>query len=140
MERCLQFGSGAKPTDSKGASSRTATVEHHESPSDAPNDDSGLKRQIPLGELIFLALSGSIGAGLFVASGSALSSGGPANVVINYSITGVLVILTMGALGELCSMCFLLRLPASSSCVFLRFPSASFLCHQPVFGDWLGTD
>ena len=44
---------------------------------------------------------GAIGAGLFVGSGSALQSGGPASVVICFIIIGVMMYFTMQALAEL---------------------------------------
>lgn len=46
-------------------------------------------------------VGGSIGAGLFVGSGSALSTGGPASLVIGFLLTGLMLLCTMQALGEL---------------------------------------
>lgn len=40
-------------------------------------------------------LGGSIGAGLFVASGGALQSGGPGSLVICYAIIGVMILCTV---------------------------------------------
>ncbi|KAI0434089.1 amino-acid permease inda1 [Xylaria sp. FL1042] len=48
-----------------------------------------------------IAIGGAIGAGLFIGSGSALHSGGPAPLVIGYLIVGVMLLFTMQALGEL---------------------------------------
>jgi yeast amino acid transporter len=48
-----------------------------------------------------IAIGGSIGAGLFVGSGGALRRGGPAAVLIGFAITGVMLLMTMQALGEL---------------------------------------
>jgi yeast amino acid transporter len=48
-----------------------------------------------------IAIGGSIGAGLFVGSGSALHSGGPASLVIDFIIIGIMLLLTVNALGEL---------------------------------------
>ena len=48
-----------------------------------------------------IAIGGSIGAGLFVGSGGALHRGGPASVVIGFSIVGIMLLMTMQALGEL---------------------------------------
>ncbi|KAI1131665.1 amino acid permease [Nemania abortiva] len=48
-----------------------------------------------------IAIGGAIGAGLFVGSGSALHSGGPASLIIGYIIIGVMLLFTMQALGEL---------------------------------------
>jgi L-asparagine transporter-like permease len=48
-----------------------------------------------------IAIGGSIGAGLFVGSGSALTSGGPGSLVIDFIIIGFMLLLTVNALGEL---------------------------------------
>ncbi|KAK1579544.1 amino acid permease [Colletotrichum navitas] len=60
-----------------------------------------LKRNISIRQMIFMALGGSIGAGLFVGSGAALSAGGPLSLVANFAIVGLGVTCTMGCLGEL---------------------------------------
>ena len=46
-------------------------------------------------------LGGAIGAGLFVGSGSALQSGGPASLVLCFTITGIMVLCTVMSLGEM---------------------------------------
>lgn len=51
-----------------------------------------------------IVIGSSIGAGLFVGSGGALSTGGPAILVIGYIIVGVMVLCTTQALGELVVM------------------------------------
>lgn len=48
-----------------------------------------------------IAIGGSIGAGLFVGSGGALYRGGPASVLIGFAIVGVMLLMTMQALGEM---------------------------------------
>ncbi|KAK2001599.1 amino acid permease [Colletotrichum falcatum] len=60
-----------------------------------------LQRNISNRHMILMALGGSIGAGLFVGSGAALSSGGPLSLVANFAIVGLGVTCTMGSLGEL---------------------------------------
>ena len=47
---------------------------------------------------------GSIGAGLFVGTGSALRTGGPASLLIDYAIIGVMIFNVVFALGELAIM------------------------------------
>jgi amino acid transporter len=49
-------------------------------------------------------IGGSIGAGLFVGSGSALATGGPAALLICFGIIGVMVFNVCFALGELAVM------------------------------------
>jgi len=46
-------------------------------------------------------LGGSIGAGLFVGSGSALATGGPASLVLGFIIVGSMLLCTIQALAEL---------------------------------------
>lgn len=66
-------------------------------------NDANFQRGIENRQMVFLSLAGSIGAGLFVASGSALSSGGGGNAVLNYAVVGFMICTTMGSLGELAS-------------------------------------
>lgn len=51
-----------------------------------------------------IAIGGSIGAGLFVGSGGALNRGGPASLIITFSIIGVMIFNVVYALGELAIM------------------------------------
>lgn len=69
-----------------------------------PENEANFHRSIDNRQMVFLSLAGSIGAGLFVASGSALSSGGGGNAVLNYAVVGFMICTTMGSLGELASM------------------------------------
>ncbi|PSR85695.1 amino acid permease/ SLC12A domain-containing protein, partial [Coniella lustricola] len=54
-------------------------------------------------QFVLIAISGSIGAGLFIASGDALQRGGPGSLVLAFAIVGLAVWLTMCSLGELAS-------------------------------------
>lgn len=60
-----------------------------------------LARELKNRHLQMIAISGSIGTGLFVASGRALSQGGPAAVILVYLLTGGMLWVTMQALGEM---------------------------------------
>ncbi|KIX10157.1 uncharacterized protein Z518_01238 [Rhinocladiella mackenziei CBS 650.93] len=51
-----------------------------------------------------IAIGGSIGAGLFVGSGGALATGGPASLLIDFMIVGVMIFNVVYALGELAIM------------------------------------
>ncbi|KAG5947452.1 hypothetical protein E4U59_001037 [Claviceps monticola] len=63
--------------------------------------DTGLARKLKGRHLQMIAISGSIGTGLFVASGKALHSGGPASLLIAFIVVGVMMYCTCQALGEL---------------------------------------
>ena len=63
--------------------------------------ESGLHRTLKNRHLQMIAIGGSIGTGLFVGSGSALASGGPAALVLDFSIIGLMLFNVCMALGEL---------------------------------------
>ncbi|ODV86342.1 hypothetical protein CANARDRAFT_6825 [[Candida] arabinofermentans NRRL YB-2248] len=60
-----------------------------------------LQRSLKSRHLQMIAIGGAIGTGLFVGSGTALSSGGPASLLIAYGIIGIMIFITVHALGEL---------------------------------------
>lgn len=62
---------------------------------------SHLARRLKGRHLQMIAIGGSIGTGLFVASGRALEVGGPASVLIAYTFIGAMLYCTVQALGEL---------------------------------------
>jgi amino acid transporter len=69
--------------------------------SSTPYYDFGLARKLKGRHLQMIAIGGSIGTGLFVASGQALNAGGPASVLIAFASIGVMLYCTCQALGEL---------------------------------------
>ncbi|KAH8179775.1 amino acid permease domain-containing protein [Sarocladium implicatum] len=60
-----------------------------------------LARKLKGRHLQMIAIGGSIGTGLFVASGRALNAGGPASLLLAFSIVGAMLYCTCQALGEL---------------------------------------
>lgn len=63
-----------------------------------------LDRSMKARHLNMIAIGGSIGAGFFVGSGSALTKGGPASVLICFLISGAMIFNVVYALGELAVM------------------------------------
>ncbi|TGJ84727.1 hypothetical protein E0Z10_g4015 [Xylaria hypoxylon] len=61
----------------------------------------GLKEVITTRQFIFMALGSSIGAGLLLSTGQALAVGGPAPLLIAFTLVGFAVWITMCNLGEL---------------------------------------
>ncbi|KAH7358844.1 general amino-acid permease GAP1 [Plectosphaerella cucumerina] len=60
-----------------------------------------LARKLKGRHLQMIAIGGSIGTGLFVASGKALANGGPASLLLAFSLVGGMLYCTCQALGEL---------------------------------------
>jgi Amino acid permease len=65
------------------------------------HDTSRLSRKLQGRHLQMIAIGGSIGTGLFIGSGSALATGGPAALIICFGIIGVMLFCVIHALGEL---------------------------------------
>ena len=62
---------------------------------------SGLKRSLKARHLTMIAIGGSIGTGLFVASGASVSQAGPGGALLSYAVIGLMVYFLMTSLGEL---------------------------------------
>ncbi|KAK7893966.1 hypothetical protein LTR67_006667 [Exophiala xenobiotica] len=65
------------------------------------HEQKSLARNLQGRHMQMIAIGGSIGAGLFVSSGSSLQSGGPASLVLGFIIVGIMLLCTVQALGEL---------------------------------------
>ncbi|PLB54650.1 amino-acid permease inda1 [Aspergillus steynii IBT 23096] len=63
-----------------------------------------LNRNMKTRHMHMIAIGGSIGAGFFVGSGGALSTGGPATLFLDFLIIGVMMFNVVYALGELAVM------------------------------------
>jgi amino acid permease len=93
------------PYSEKTGYEKNGVMEHPRDHHDIEVGEGGqLKRKLKNRHMQMIAIGGSIGAGLFVGSGGALYSGGPASLVIDYIIIGVMLLFTVTALGELATM------------------------------------
>ncbi|KAI1398305.1 amino acid permease/ SLC12A domain-containing protein [Hypoxylon fuscum] len=66
-----------------------------------PTANGSLQKVISTRQFVFMALSSSIGAGLFLATYGSLAIGGPASLLLSFAVVGFAVWITMCALGEL---------------------------------------
>ncbi|KAL8703282.1 MAG: hypothetical protein Q9201_003523 [Fulgogasparrea decipioides] len=80
--------------------------------------ESPLARKLKGRHLQMIAIGGSIGTGLFVGSGKALQQGGPASLLIAFSLIGAMLFCTVQALGE---MAVLLPVAGSFTAYSTRF-------------------
>lgn len=60
-----------------------------------------LKRRLGTRHLSMISIGGSIGTGLFLASGASIYAAGPGGALIAYAVIGVMVYLLMTSLGEM---------------------------------------
>lgn len=97
-------GSNGKGFDLEAAALRTA--------------ESPLARKLKGRHLQMIAIGGSIGTGLFVGSGKALASGGPASLILGFGLIGMMLYCTVHALGE---MAVLFPVAGSFSAYSTRF-------------------
>jgi amino acid transporter len=83
-----------------------------------------------------IAIGGAIGAGLFVSSGSAFQTGGPASVLLGFMIVGGMIYLVMQALAE---MAVMYPVNGAFTMYICRFvdPSWGFACGWQYAISWL---
>ena len=60
-----------------------------------------LRRELKARHLAMIAIGGSIGTGLFVASGATVAQAGPGGALLSYALIGLMVYFLMTSLGEL---------------------------------------
>ena len=62
-------------------------------------ENAGLRRDLKARHITMIAIGGSIGTGLFVASGATIAQAGPGSALLAYSIIGLMVYFLMTSLG-----------------------------------------
>ncbi|MFZ5960640.1 amino acid permease [Pseudomonas sp. QL9] len=73
----------------------------NDAPASAQQSAPHLKRALKPRHLNMIAIGGSIGTGLFVASGSTVATAGPGGALLAYALIGVMVFFLMTSLGEM---------------------------------------
>ncbi|MCY1293675.1 Lysine-specific permease [compost metagenome] len=81
------------PNDTSGSRNNSA--------SNTTETSSGLKRTLTPRHLNMIAIGGSIGTGLFVASGATIAQAGPGGALLAFIVIGLMVYFLMTSLGEL---------------------------------------
>lgn len=87
-----------------------------------------LNRGLELKHLTMISIGGSIGTGLFLASGSSIQAAGPGGALMAYSLIGLMVYLLMTSLGEMAA-----HMPVTGS-----FSTYSSRFIDPAFGFAVG--
>jgi len=67
----------------------------------AEHEAPALRRELKARHLTMIAIGGSIGTGLFVASGATVSQAGPGGALLSYAVIGLMVYFLMTSLGEM---------------------------------------
>ncbi|KAK5063028.1 hypothetical protein LTR84_005104 [Exophiala bonariae] len=99
-------------------------------------DQNALHKRLKGRHMQMIAIGGAIGAGLFVNSGSAFQTGGPASVLLGFMIVGVQVYFMMQALAELSVMYPVNGAFTMYICRFVD-PSWGFACAWEYAISWL---
>ncbi|KAF9170948.1 hypothetical protein BGX21_007318 [Mortierella sp. AD011] len=69
------------------------------------NDESGgLKRDLHLRHMVMIAISGTIGTGLFMTSGKTVATAGPLGALFAYSVIGIWLVFVCQAIGEIATL------------------------------------
>lgn len=93
-----------KPYDEKALGSQSVhSYSDVEKQSVQAGETVQLQRRLQSRHLQMIAIGGTIGTGLFIGSGSALATAGPAGALLAYIFVGTLVYSVMVALGEMVS-------------------------------------
>ncbi|KAG9071567.1 hypothetical protein KI688_005779 [Linnemannia hyalina] len=69
----------------------------------APEQE-GLKRDLRLRHMIMIAISGTIGTGLFLTSGATIATAGPGGALLAYVIIGLWLVFVCQAIGEVATL------------------------------------
>lgn len=85
-----------------------------------------IKRNLKARHLTMIAIGGSIGTGLFLATGASIQTAGPGGALIAYGAIGIMVYFLMTSLGE---MATLMPVSGSFSTYASRFVDPAFGLH-----------
>ncbi|SCO90864.1 probable general amino acid permease [Fusarium oxysporum] len=98
-----------------------------------------LNRGLKSRHIQFIAIGGSIGTGLFLGIGSALTKAGPLSLLLGYTITGIFIFVMMMSLGEMATW---LPLPGAlpQFCASSDHPMCRIISCFLIIGYWKGAE
>ncbi|KAG0047077.1 hypothetical protein BGZ89_005070, partial [Linnemannia elongata] len=67
-------------------------------------EQEGLKRDLRLRHMIMIAISGTIGTGLFLTSGNTIATAGPGGALLAYALIGLWLVFVCQAIGEIATL------------------------------------
>ncbi|KAG0050351.1 hypothetical protein BGZ83_004853 [Gryganskiella cystojenkinii] len=107
-------GSGSGPGSGTFSNAQLSPTHHHadgnmekiempvEDMTNVPRPDTGgLKRDLRLRHMVMIAISGTIGTGLFLTSGKTIATAGPLGALLAYVVIGVWLVFVCQAIGEI---------------------------------------
>jgi amino acid permease len=102
------------PVVSYGTIKPPSSQQQHDEDTPTPSPAIGtLQRGLSSRQVQMIAIAGTIGTGLFLGTGRSLAQGGPASMLICYSIVGFIVYVTLLLLGEMAT-----QYPVAGGCLF----------------------
>ncbi|KAG0228255.1 hypothetical protein BGW42_002313 [Actinomortierella wolfii] len=102
---------------------------------DSHVDPSGLHRDLKLRHMVMIAISGTIGTGLFLTSGQTIATAGPLGALLAYMLIGTWLVFVTQAIGEIAT---LLPIPGAFTSWGMRFfdEAFSFMMTWMYFLNW----
>ncbi|SPO28699.1 probable DIP5 - Glutamate and aspartate permease - able to mediate transport of other amino acids [Ustilago trichophora] len=96
QEKASSSGDEVKGYDNHDGVAKTSSFE-----AEKPAEERQLHRALKGRQISMIAIGGALGTGLIIGTGTGLANGGPASILISYSVMGFCCAAVMSALGEM---------------------------------------